>query len=275
MSEFLFDDFALAAGSVTGRDHTLAGRNNQDAYAVLQTQSKTIAVIADGCSEGPQSEVGAALGVRLFSNALSRHFSEAQGEILLELARKDTLAQLHVLANSMGEQYSKTITEYFLFTLVGALLTPAEVLVFWIGDGVYAINGEIVRLGPFSDNQPPYLAYGGLVGSSIAEEHPKLVHFQHVTVPTSSVQSLMLGSDGVWDLLHAEGRMTPGKDEPVGPISQFWEDRRYFRNPDAVRRKLALVNRSSLKADWQHRDLERSVGLLSDDTTLVAMRRKE
>jgi hypothetical protein len=40
-----------------------------------------------------------------------------------------------------------------------------------------------------------------------------------------------------------------------------------------LRRRLALMNKEQSRPDWQRRHLEKDVGLLADDTTLIALRR--
>jgi hypothetical protein len=57
-------------------------------------------------------------------------------------------------------------------------------------------------------------------------------------------------------------------------LSQFWEEDRYFRNPDALRRRLALINSEYTHLDREAGVLIREPGLLPDDTTLVAIRRR-
>jgi hypothetical protein len=86
------------------------------------------------------------------------------------------------------------------------------------------------------------------------------------------VESILIGTDGVSDLIKAANCNLPGKSELVGEIGQFWEDDRYFKNPDAIRRQLALINREVTKPDWPEHQLTKEVGLLPDDTTLVVMR---
>jgi hypothetical protein len=78
-------------------------------------------------------------------------------------------------------------------------------------------------------------------------------------IATEKVQSILIGTDGVIDLIKAENRNLPRKLEKVGSLSQFWQSDRYFDNPDLVRRKLFLINH---QAD----------GLLPDDTTLITLR---
>src|SRR4051794_12866290 len=55
--------FTTACGAVTGRDHARANRNAQDACAVRATPRAITLAVADGCSSGTATEVGAALGV--------------------------------------------------------------------------------------------------------------------------------------------------------------------------------------------------------------------
>jgi hypothetical protein len=104
-------------------------------------------------------------------------------------------------------------------------------------------------------------------------EPEKLQFCLYAQVPTETVQSIVIGSDGVRDLIAASDRQMPGKEEFVGEIAQFWQGDRYFQNPDAIRRRLSLMNRESVKPDWQNQHLIREAGLLPDDTTLVVIRR--
>jgi hypothetical protein len=58
--------FALASGTTIGYDHSRTGRNNQDAYKIIQTPEVTVAVVCDGCSSGvngvSHNELGAWIG---------------------------------------------------------------------------------------------------------------------------------------------------------------------------------------------------------------------
>ena len=59
----LFDRFECASGSMIGRNHVLAGKNNQDAFRVVMREQHIIAVVCDSCDRGKHSEVGVKLGV--------------------------------------------------------------------------------------------------------------------------------------------------------------------------------------------------------------------
>ncbi|MEK7083307.1 MAG: protein phosphatase 2C domain-containing protein [Patescibacteria group bacterium] len=282
-------DFQIACGSVTGRDHIFTGRNNQDAYVVTSDGEIIVAVVCDGCSgdgqtSGRYSEVGALLGAKLMSMSFfdsaklwmqTPGLTDMQSGFVFPYAehiRQDAIAHLRVLAKQMGQSMTAVVNNYFLFTTVVVVITSHCTWIYSIGDGVYAINGEFTQIGPFPGNMPPYLAYGGLVDSSIS---PDLTTFNcHKSVATVDVESLMIGTDGVMDFYVAAEKNIPGKQELLGPISQFWSEDKYMENPDQIRRRLALANKEHATPDWEQRVMRKEIGLLHDDTTIVVVRRK-
>ncbi len=252
------DVFELAAGSVAGRDHRLEGRNNQDAAELLLLPDMTVAVVCDGCGSGRRSEVGAALGARLVVRAVAESGPAGLGEPdFWNAVRERVLRDLDSLIRRMGGPRSAIIEEYFLFTIVGAVLAPAGAAFFSLGDGLIAVNGEKIPPGPFPNNAPPYPAYGS---------HPFAVHR---TLPSGEVDHFLIGTDGIFDLMTAADAPLPGKEESVGPLERLWSDDRYYRNPDRLRRHLALANRDVVRGDRHER------GLLPDDTTIVVGRRRK
>lgn len=264
-------NFEIAAGTIMGRDHVIAGRNNQDAYYIYESDRCIIALVADGCSEGKHSEVGAQLGVRLFAQAILRNYQEKN---FWEKVQQDVLTNIRQSAQAMGRNLVKVINDYFLFTVVGIFLNDYGVQFFSIGDGIFFVNDEMIRLGPFPDNAPPYLCYE-LIGTSLSYSHPELLKIQlHKEIPASNFVSCLIGTDGVVDLAAVAKRNIPGKQELVGPVNQFWTEERYFTNSDMVRRRLSLINRESIKPDWENKLMLRESGLLPDDTTLITIRRK-
>jgi hypothetical protein len=163
-----------------------------------------------------------------------------------------------------------------LFTIVGVLITKTSVTFFSIGDGVIIINGQIKRLGPFPRNAPPYLAYSLLDWQHI---YPKIDDVQwqfqiQDRLPINEVKSILIGTDGVIDLIKIAECNLPGNSEYVGAIDQFWEKDIYFKDPDMVNRQLSLINREVPKPDWQNQQIFKQVGLLPDDTTLIVIRKK-
>ncbi len=239
--------FEVAAGSVPGREHARLKRGSQDAFSFRHEDNCLVAVVCDGCGSGAHSEVGAKLGARLLVGGLSARIAagaEPSRQLLLTCVREDVLAHLDFIATAMGGDRRHVISEYFLFTIVGALITPTLSFTFSIGDGLVAINGEQAELGPFADNQPPYPAYE-LLCPGFVDSYLEV----HWVRPTSDVESLLVASDGASDLRES--------------VEEFWCRDLFFRNRDAVRRRLTVVNKAAS-----------SRACLPDDTTLIAIRRR-
>lgn len=246
------DAFEIAGGSVAGRAHVHARRNNQDAWHTLTRDGFTVAVVADGCGSGHRSEAGALLGVRILAEALAGGLPSSDSpDLVLETARLRLLDALGTIARALdpgGREPRAVVAQYLLFTLVGAVLTPSWSAVFALGDGLAYVNGERIAVS-YPDDTPPYAAYS-LTGSSLTDSRPDLLRFRVLRLlPTDEVESILVGTDGVADL------------EGAGPLRRFWEDDRSFANPYHVARQLHLANGGGR-------------ALLPDDTTLVVVRRR-
>lgn len=276
------NQFELAGGSVIGREHLRVGKNNQDAYFWQVVEEGIIAVVCDGCGSGTHSEVGAKLGARMIVETLRCFLKDdfcLESETVWQTLQKLLLSHLQQIAEQLGGDRIQTVRDYLLFTIAGVVVTPATTAVFALGDGVVIVNNQVMRLGPFANNAPPYLGYG------LLDRQSKALQLKALQVlPTEQLQSLLLGTDGVDDLMQVAKQSLPGKSEPVGDIAQFWQDDRCFRNPDQVRRRLALINRDVTTVIPQSQDQSsqsssqpylRQSGLLPDDTTLIVIRRKE
>ena len=259
--------FEIAAGSVIG------SKNNQDSFSYYQDETTLIAVVCDGCSEGRYSEVGARLGSSILVQSLKSSLPCWSIPSALESSRMEVIRSLRALASIMDSNSpSSLVNDYFLFTSVGVIIYKGRVIVFSLGDGIYYLNSGKTILGPFPGNSPPYLAYSGLVKSSLSND---ILSFKiHEDIPAYFVDSVLIGTDGVLNLVDSANLCIPGKTETVGDISQFWIDDRYFSNKDMVRRKLFLANRESTKPNWEEKRLVTEKGLLPDDTTLVVIRRR-
>ena len=274
--------FEFARGSTTGRDHRETNKNNHDATHWYDVPEFSVNVVCDGCGSGRHSEVGAAIGARLVVNAIvdgmKRSFGPAgprnhlDGYPFWERVRQDVLAEMRVLINRMGGSFSETVKDYFLFTVVGAVLSPAGATFFSLGDGIVIVNGEATRLGPFPGNKPPYLAYALVDNSAIDPAEVRFTIVSHHEI--GKVYSFLIGTDGVDDLIGAAALKVPGKDEDVGPVAQFWSDDRFFSNPFAIDRRLTLIGRDLQAIDWKNQKVNRENGRLKDDTTLIVGRRQ-
>ena len=259
-SQDLANQFEYASGSIIGRNHVFAGKNNQDAYRIVANEKFIIVVVCDGCGSGKHSEVGAKLGARLVTNAIADLLNQSPDQDL-EIAKPEfwdsvkinllqKLKDFVVISNGDLE----FVNDYLLFTILGFVITSSETVTFSMGDGAIAINGKFTEIPPYADNAPPYLAYG--------LHKPEAINFEiRDRLPTSELESLLIATDGISDLVKVED------------INQFWEEVRFFKNPDAIRRKLAMLNREEAKPDWNKRELIKRSGVLSDDTSLVVIRR--
>lgn len=276
--------FEIGAGSVIGRDHlrVLGEKNNQDSFAYV-CNDLLFAVVTDGCGSEKNSEVGAKIGARVMVELLGQVWASFTQDgksvtidnflginYLLSGVARIFLDKLRLF--SEGLNFAETIREEFLFTVMGLVITPTWTAVFSAGDGVYAVNGEVTVLDSGPNNQPDYPAYA-LFSPPVVR--PSRYPFKIRTIlATDQVSSILIGTDGLNDLIAAEEKTLPGKQEFVGPLSQFWEESQYFVNPDQVRRRLALINREFVKGDWENQRLLKEPGLLHDDTTLIVVRRK-
>lgn len=268
----------IAQGTIVGRDHVsvgkvLVGKPNQDAACVQQNEHALVGVVCDGCGSCEHSEFGARFGATLTSAFALRILKENNyriGTTLFKRLRADMLSTMHDLARKMGGSYSNAIIDHFLFTTIGVIVTAADTIIFSIGDGVVSssLSGGLEQIGPFPNNEPPYLAYN-LVDSSLDS---KLLDYGFLLSAGPMALPILIGSDGVWDLHQAALKNMPGTIKPVGPVSQFWTDDTYFTNPIAVTKKLRKCNSEVVKLNKETHRLDKFSGLLPDDTTLIAIR---
>jgi hypothetical protein len=164
-----------------------------------------------------------------------------------------SLERLGALVEALPGAPTACVHEALLFTLVGFVLTPKRLVVHAIGDGTVWLDGQLTELGPFPNNQPPYLAYG-LSGPAPSVE---IIH----AIDPARVERLILATDGASDL-----------DGDIA-LEQF-ADPRYLARPHAIGRQLAQLNRETVEIDWDTEVVERSHGRLSDDTTVLVLGRE-
>jgi hypothetical protein len=225
------------SAAVTGARHLRAGRNGQDAAASWRGVDRAAIVVCDGCGSSPSSEVGARLGAGLWIRAVATRL--VTGALVWEDVRADVVEQLAAIAARMPDE---AVRECFLFTIVSAAIVGDEVSVWALGDGVYSIDGRSRVLGPFVDNQPPYLGYD-LIGER---------HTAHVEVARG--RSVIVATDGAQDL-DVDAIATAG-----------------FSHPDGLRRRLTVLARASEHVDWDERRIVRAAALLQDDCAIAAVR---
>jgi hypothetical protein len=274
MTQSLFD---VAGGTVVGRDHVRIGRNSHDAYCYFN-RDITVAVVCDGCGSSDHSEVGAKIGAKITVESVLRHYRADPAAFDhpnmqnpgLQYVKRSILTKIQAVAEAMTGSFSENVSEYFLFTIVGAILDPknGKAYIFGCGDGLFYVN-DVPTMIQSPNNAPGYLSY-----NLVETNQPKTELGMFWMGSLDRVKSILLGTDGAMDLARAFDKPIPGKEELIGPISQFWEKDGFFKNPFQIGHRLALINRSINKIDWEKKAMLEAHGPLRDDTTLIAIRRK-
>lgn len=253
---------------------------------VIETDDYIIATVCDGCSDSVASEVGSNLICRIFNARMAEYIEGLVREIYVQedifLPVQDALEEVRVkciedilaISSKLDKNHLVGIKDFFLSTIVSVIITREITFVCSIGDGIVFINGEPYEIGPFVDNEPPYIAYGAVDPNKV-KVAKELYRFNLVkSLPTNEFHSVLIGSDGVEDVIKSEFTFMPGKGEVVGNVSQFWTHDNYFANKSLLGRKLNLYNTDSRKIDWEGKRMIHEKGLLHDDTTIIAIRRR-
>ncbi len=240
---------ATAAAAVTGARHLRVARNGQDAAAAWARGEVAAIVVCDGCGSGASSEVGARLGAQLVIAGLARRLREGArpcDPTLWDAVRGEVVEALGALGARLGGDRAQVVHDHLLFTIVASAVAGEDTAVWAIGDGAYALDGDARVLGPFDDNQPPYLGYD-LLGSPAP-----------ATLATArGVGTVLVATDGVAEV---------GLDA-VGDAA------RYTRHPDALRRELTVLARGTERIDWAAGRVERTPARLQDDGAVAIARR--
>ncbi len=275
--------FAVAAATVIGTDHHVAGRNNQDAVAVIHDATALVGIVCDGCGSGLASEVGAQLGARLFAATLHRLLSSAPSSIesgtghqwMAPLLHEACHQVLGTLAQVAAADARRMVPETLLFTVLGFVATPSICCMFAHGDGSVAINGAWQQLGPFPDNRPPYLGYHLECPDTSAPDRPREPTPLPIPAagfwtlldirPTAAVETAVLATDGI-DGLGSNRDAT---------VAEWVADPRHFANPDRLRRTLTVLNRPRSSVETETHRMTRYHPPLHDDTTVLLVRRCE
>lgn len=264
--------FEIAGGTVIGREHYRLHANGQDAYQIVRRDKATVAIVSDGCGDpaSRHSEVGATLGARmiahrlagLLSNEAGRLATAEKAERVLEQVRQEMLAALRKLARGMSADPVEAISECLLFTVVGCAITDEHAAFFSLGDGIIIINGRATTIGPYPDNAPPYLAYALLPG---CREQDDLRFKLHAHISTEELETFLIGSDGVNDLVAASC---------AGDIEALQTDPLNYGNAYAISNKLRLLNTERTEINWEEHRKSVQRGALPDDTTVVVGRKQ-
>lgn len=195
----------LRGGSVVGRRHLLEQRNCQDALVLGRgSPGLFVAALADGCSEGRASEVGAQLATRFAVRWIERSWRALRHCASTEIARlleRALLSYLEAVFEPLSTEESRAllIRDMGLFTLFVLIADEDRTVVLGLGDGLVADIHQVRRFLPSRPDQPDYVAYRllpNLAGparlSAVYEES------------TDRVSGLLVATDGLFSLSDAE-----------------------------------------------------------------------
>lgn len=245
----------VAVGSVAGALHRRAGRPNQDAASVVRTPHGVALAVCDGCGSGARSEIGAALGARLWTAAIAERLADGAPLDAADFDRlaATVLARLAAVADALGGDRAEVTREYLLFTSVAAAITADQVAAVAIGDGVIGLGDAVHVLGPFEDNAPPYLteAWFGV---------------------TRAPAVWLRGRDQLDRLVLATDGAAPLASDDDASLSRLAATDAIFRNPHALSRRLGLLAEDQVEIDWDAHRTVRRAARLTDDTTIVVAR---
>lgn len=221
--------------STIGREHVRLGKNNQDGVCTLVRDGTAVAVVADGCSSQPSSEVGARLGARRLANVLLES-NAVSLDALAEFAVTDLSAWLGVFFGALGPG---ALEDFGLFTVLAAVQRGNDALVFSVGDGAAFIDGRVVQLDAGEENAPAYVAYRLIGGNAPI-----------VTLHRGPATRIALMTDGFGGWLSA----TPSE------LPSLLEEPLVWTNPVHLQRRLNVLRET-------HR--------FTDDATLAVLDTRE
>ena len=299
--------FDIAIASVQGSEHSRIGQNNQDAMFVAQGDKFLCGCVSDGCGSCARSEIGAVITTRLVTKYVPLCL---MGSTVAEIPNSLTMAKSMIMASfrdiseNMADfrpkptlcmdagafemtpnlaTFGGVMATSMLATSFGFYACDEFVVVFHVGDGFYAINGNLVSVDteafiakegePKKSNCPSYLIYN-LMPNVARSMYPSSLNFAFDIFPMSQFDRLMIATDGVRFLTLSPDRQIPGKTSQVGGIEQLWEDS-VFMKPFALQRRLGLLNHDVHIPDWVDKSMIVSGSILKDDATVISIRRRK
>lgn len=230
----------IGFGNIQGATHKKLEYNNQDFVLVSEEENYTLALIADGCGSGANSEVGAQLGLYFIAKFIKENIhKDWKGNLKNELLiYSQNLAKLH------NEDTQTFIKNFLLYTVIGCLIQEDSLTTFSCGDGVIIIDDKVQIID--QNNQPQYFN-NALRGGESSDFSFQELKFEN--------QSIVLGSDGLVDLM--EG-IKQGLIDEYTSLQAFMDDENNFINP---------IQLPKLLQKYAHR------GVLKDDCSIIMIKK--
>lgn len=172
------NSWSVTCGVKTGHYHLYKGANCQDAAVIAALpeyagrKEIAIGIGCDGCGEGQHSEMGAlALANFALTECLKYHLCFRSPREMLQHLFPAIIRFIDTNVSWNGPHFSDAtmdaahiaefIKHYWLATMMGFILTEEEGVLFWCGDGTYAIDDDRTTYID-QENAPHYIAYNCL-----------------------------------------------------------------------------------------------------------------
>jgi hypothetical protein len=189
----------INAGTVLGRDHAALRRSAQDAYASGADAGSAWGVVCDGCGEGARSEVGAGLAAAYLGGEIRRLLGADVP--VTEVPARAVAGLIDLYAAIAGavvtgvhapcveevdrDRAATFVREHLLSTAIGFCARDEVGVLFWCGDGIAAVDDELLVID--EDNRPSYPAYA-LLGGGLRVATKRF--------PARDVKRIAVASDG-------------------------------------------------------------------------------
>lgn len=226
----------FCGASVIGRSHRRQGRGGQDAWAARpiddgSSQGGCVLAVADGCSAGRANEIGAGVGARAAVVSAARRVASGTSlEELPAIVIADVVEEVGRLARALAidpDDAAQSIEEALLFTLHVAVVVRGRCVVFGVGDGVIALDQQVIVIDQgAAPDYPAYALFSGLAKPRL------LVHSMGV-----APRAMALCTDGARELI-ARAHEPLADGAPVGGLAWFLRDARCVRNTSLAQKRL-------------------------------------
>lgn len=198
--------YGTTAGSVHKNPHGPGATNNQDAVQPILVNKRVVGgVICDGCGSMPHSEIGSQFGAKAIADIVADEYVKNKPIQWKEVTKKavEEIKRGARLYKSKTETLEDAIKEYFLFTVVIAVVHDNKVIIAACGDGIFMHDNDIWEIEIPIKNAPPYLAYN-LIPSKYKAHSDYLDICEVHSVPLEKIKkSIIIGSDGLSELASA------------------------------------------------------------------------
>lgn len=265
------NEFEICGASCTGASHRKKSINNQDSHKIFVSDDLIIGVVSDGCSAGGdvlvRSDVGSALLCELTITCIIKLKKHIGSSNFFQLLFDEVCDSIFQHAKIFSLDSMEYIHKYLQATVLGCIVWDGRVYIFSCGDGVYFLNQKWYTLAAQENNAPIYLAYKFIPTTFSPDILQSELRFHlHQSINYQDFENLLIGTDGVEELIDAKDNLIHVRNEPIGDISQWWTKDLYFRNSFAPHNWLKMMNDPA--------NSQGGFGLLQDDVTLIALRKK-